>query len=427
MKGEEWVEVVGKFTSSGPDFTSGPDLLVYNHIMRRVFELARGNRNIFLFLLIGFLRSLWFVEAIWYFYWGHFASYSTIGIAFAIVTVLNLIAEIPSGYFADKYGRKLSVIVGVTLIFLGVVAMALTPNAVWLFIGAGLANIGQAFISGALEALVYDSMLEKGQGKDYEAVMSFKTQLSLFAYLVAVPIGGYLYSLNFRAANLTEMFFTFPIVLLALIFKDSAAHTIDHTIPRINEIKIGFKELFSKILLPYVPMLILLETTFLLYDWGLSKPAMAVSFGFNSSGQSIIYPLIAVISIFSINLMPKIRRFFGDYWGLRLLTLILGFAFVFSTLRVGVWGLIIMVVIDAVGNISSPWTTTVINNAISSKYRATTISTLSFLTKLPHVFVNVLVGYAIAGKGIGSFHLFLGIILIFFTMITTQIRKRLVE
>ena len=115
-------------------------------------------RNVLLFYLLTAFYSLWFVEAVWYFYWSKFASYTVIGLMFSVLTIVWIVAEIPTGAFADRYGRKLSVNIGAFLQAIGAVLLAAAPNIWWLFLGGFLENIGRAFISGSLEALVFDDL-----------------------------------------------------------------------------------------------------------------------------------------------------------------------------------------------------------------------------------------------------------------------------
>lgn len=387
-----------------------------------MWSLLRSNQNAKLYVLIGFFRSLWFTEAIWYFYWGRFTSYTSIGVIFAVITIANLLAEIPSGIFADRYGRKKSVIVGIVAIFLGVLIMAAAPSAIWLFAGALVSNVGQAFVSGAMEALVYDSMIVDGTSSQFAALTTFKTQASLVAYLIAVPLGGWIYQYHFRGANLLEAIFSFIVVLLSLLLRESKNFTLDTSIPRFSDLKQGFRHLFSKIFMPFLLIIFLLETTFMLYDWGLSKPAMALNFGFDSRAQSIIFPLLSLINLGAISIMPRLRHKLGDYWGIRLLSLIIGIAFLTSTLPLGVAGISTLIAIEFAGNMSDPWIQTLINTHTDSQYRATTISTFSFLSKVPHIFVNIWAGLAIDGSGINSFHFGLGMIITVMTIIFTQYR-----
>ncbi len=393
--------------------------------MFKAIGIARHNVNARIYLIYSFLQSLWFIEAVWYFYWARFLTYSQIGIFFSFLVILGLVAEIPTGYIADKYGRKKSVVGGTILLFLGAILITSASDAVLLVAGVSVMSIGRAFISGALEAIVYDDLKSSGKHSHWDSLQSTTIQISLVAYILAVPIGGFLYNIHFRLPNILEAISMFLSVLMALKLRDTSKqhHLLERKI-KVKELLVGFRELFSKRLAPYLLPAFMVISIFELYDWGLSKPAMAVSFGLDSQGQAIVYTLLAILNIVTIGLMPRLRRLMGDYWGLRILNLISGLAFVVSTYVIGMWGIGILWLLESAGNLGDPWTSSVVNENTESKYRATTLSTLAFMTRIPHFFVNILAGLALDSSGIGRFHWWLGIAIILLVLLSSISRKR---
>lgn len=393
--------------------------------MFKAIGIARENLNARIYLFYSFLQSLWFIEAVWYFYWSRFLTFSQIGIVFSCLVILGLVAEIPTGYIADKYGRKNSVVGGTILLFIGAALMTSATNAVLLILGVSVMSIGRAFISGALEAIVYDDLRNNNLHKSWDSLLSTKIQISLVAYILAVPIGGFLYNFHFRLPNILEAISMALSIFVALKLRDNSDRTelLEKKI-KFDELVVGFRELLDKRLSPYLLPAFMVISIFELYDWGLSKPAMAVGFGFDAKGQSVVYTLLAILNIITIGLMPRLRRLLGDYWGLRILNLISGLAFVASTYMLGLWGIGILWLLESAGNLGDPWTSSVVNENTESKYRATTLSTLAFMTRIPHFFVNILAGLALDSYGIGYFHWWLGIAIISVVLLSTISRKR---
>lgn len=396
--------------------------------MSEIWNLLKKNTNARIYLIFGFLNSLWFIEASWYFYWGTFLTYTQIGLVFSLLVIIGLVAEIPSGVFADWYGRRASVIMGAMLLGIGAIGVAATHDGWGIIVGTSIMSIGRAFISGALEALVYDSLVADKLEQHWDRLVSTKFQASLLAYIIAVPIGGYLYTVFFRLPNILEVITLFIALFVALKLKESkiATPTIEKKIFSLTEMGRGFGELWKANLRPFIIPSFLIITIFELYDWGLSKPAMALSFGLDSRGQSIVYTLLAIANVGFVGLVPRIRKIWGDYWGLRALNLISGFAFLISTLNIGFWGISTLFMLEMTGNLGDPWTSIVVNQHSNSRYRATTISTLAFLTRLPHLAVNVMAGAAIDQAGIGKFHWGLGIVILAITALTC-LQKRVVD
>lgn len=385
------------------------------------WETIKKSVNARIYLMFGFTQSLWFIEAVWYFYWAKFMTYSEIGIVFSFLVVIGLLAEIPTGMIADKFGRKNSVLFGVFLLSVGGGFMTSATLSSVLIIGVTLMSIGRAFISGSLEAIVYDDLKSVGLQESWDKLVSTKFQLSLLAYVLAVPIGGYLYQIYFRAPNLLETTTMIVSFFIALQLKENRViPSTNHKLVGINwrELIIGFKQLWNINIRPYLIPSFLIITVFELYDWGLSKPAMAVNFGLDSLAQSIVFTAMALVNILVIGQMPRLRKVLGDYWGLRLLNIVSGTAFIISTYIFSYWGIGTMLLLEISGNLGDPWTSSVVNKYLDSRYRATTLSTLAFLTRIPHFFVNILAGSALDGAGINTFHFCLGMLIIFFTLLT---------
>lgn len=392
--------------------------------MLEVLRIAKLNRNAKLYLIYRFINSLWFIEASWYFFWGEFLSYSQIGMVFSWLVVLGILAEIPTGVMADKWGRKTAVILGTILLALGGVVNSMTRFGWELVLGTSLMSIGRAFISGALEAMVYDSMKREKLEKSWDKLMSVRIQLSLIAYSVAVPIGGFIYAYYFRLPNILETIVLIVSIYLATQFIDTESTTKQKSQIILSDYITGFKELFKNQMRPYIVTSFLIITTYELYDWGLSKPAMALSFGFDSRGQSIIYTLLSIANILFVSTLPRMRRLIGDYYGLIAINIVNGLAFILSAYIFGYMGVLTMLAIELGGNLGDSWTSSVTNEHTDSKYRATTISTLAFLAQIPHFAVNILAGTAIDGSGIGNFHRALGIVVLGITSLAWILRKR---
>lgn len=85
----------------------------------------------------------------------------------ALYSAVIFIVEIPSGYLADIWDRKISIQLG---LFMGLAGFALysLTYGFWGFLAAEIAlGIGQAFVSGSDTALLYDSLLTQKKTHRY--------------------------------------------------------------------------------------------------------------------------------------------------------------------------------------------------------------------------------------------------------------------
>ena len=145
--------------------------------------------------------------------------YSLVQIGFAetVFHVVSLIAEIPSGMFADVFGRKKSLILSCIMSMLSALVRGFLPGFPCVLISIGFSALSYNFISGSDSALAYDSLLEEGQQHKYDKYISTQTAIyrisngiaTLFAG-VAVIIGNrnaQILSLGISAVNMAFLLF----------------------------------------------------------------------------------------------------------------------------------------------------------------------------------------------------------------------------
>lgn len=68
--------------------------------------------------------------------------------------------EVPTGVVADKYGRKVSMALGYLMSIIGIGLFVLYPTALIMYFMRFLQSTGSALVSGANEALLYESSME---------------------------------------------------------------------------------------------------------------------------------------------------------------------------------------------------------------------------------------------------------------------------
>ncbi len=86
----------------------------------------------------------------------------------AAFAAMVMLCEIPSGYFADLYGRKNSMMLGAVLEFIGLLLFVFSGSFLGFLLGEVVIGIGASFQSGANEALMYDTLVELGREDEYK-------------------------------------------------------------------------------------------------------------------------------------------------------------------------------------------------------------------------------------------------------------------
>jgi len=106
------------------------------------------------------------------------------------LTLMTL--EIPTGYFADKAGRKTSILSGATLGFTGYLVYTLSYGF-WQFVLAEvILGVSQSLVSGADSAMLYDTLAAAKQNQKYTQLEGRVTSFGNFGESIAGILGGLL-------------------------------------------------------------------------------------------------------------------------------------------------------------------------------------------------------------------------------------------
>lgn len=98
--------------------------------------------------------------------------------------------EIPSGYFSDRLGRRLTLTIGMSISALGIGLMCMAYGF-WGFIFAEIMmGLGGSFISGTDSALLYDSLLQINRKNDYLKLEGRMYSVATFSEAIAAIFGG---------------------------------------------------------------------------------------------------------------------------------------------------------------------------------------------------------------------------------------------
>lgn len=170
-------------------------------------------------LLNAYRANIWKCHAFKFFSMFHFFGGILVpfftdwgGISFFQITILQsiftftiFVMEVPTGAIADKFGRKISLILGAASIGLACLVYSAAPHFLIFVFAEIIWGAGASFLSGANEALLYDSLKELGQERDSKKHIGRWQSLGMIALMIAAPIG----SLMAEEFGLREtMFFT---------------------------------------------------------------------------------------------------------------------------------------------------------------------------------------------------------------------------
>jgi MFS family permease len=121
--------------------------------------------------LLYFIKvAKWFmlyIPIIYLFYEENNFKVTELFVLHAVYSIIIAILEVPSGYFADVFGRKLSLVFGAICGTIGFAAYSLSYSLTGFIIAEVFLGIGESLFSGADSALLYDTLLQEGHEKKY--------------------------------------------------------------------------------------------------------------------------------------------------------------------------------------------------------------------------------------------------------------------
>lgn len=119
-------------------------------------------------------------------------SAARVGMLLAIWLIVSVVSEIPTGIIADKMSKKWSLVLGRVMQILTFTIWLVAPNFAGYLVGFVVWGVGEAFISGAFQAYLYES-LDDTNKKAFGKIYSRSSAFTMFAYtaggLLAFLIG----------------------------------------------------------------------------------------------------------------------------------------------------------------------------------------------------------------------------------------------
>ena len=164
-------------------------------------------RNVRYFLMF---RSSYFAR----FYYPVFTLlYLDYGLTLSQFAMLNVVwaativlAEVPSGAFADTLGRKKLVVLSSLVMFIEIAMIAFVPTGnldlvfIVFLINRILSGLAMALASGADEALAYDTLKEQGKEDLWPRVLQIQLRIASTVGIFVTLIGAAMYDVNFMAS-----------------------------------------------------------------------------------------------------------------------------------------------------------------------------------------------------------------------------------
>ncbi len=357
------------------------------------------NSNIKYYYLTTFFSTAWFIVGVWLFYILEYVTGAQFAVLEAVSFGLAFIIEIPSGAFADLIGRKKSIVLSYSLLFLGTLLLSLTfLTPLFLVIGNILQIVSFAFRSGSFEALIYDDLDSKGHTELFDEVQGKVSSIGLFAVAIGGLAGGLLSGIH----SSLPWIFTLVFFGIALFFSTKLEEIeINYTGFDLKEVMKQSTEGLRNLLLPrnqriVIPLIIILSIG-AIWNYGVVSPYMALEFGLDGEQLSYLFSLAFILSSIISYYFSIIQRSLGNNRGILLFGVLSSIGWLIAFNGGGIWnGLACFILLRVSIDLLSVWGSVVLNKLIPKRTRATALSVLSQFQQLGYIFVVLGFGYLIS-------------------------------
>ncbi|MFY9152794.1 MAG: MFS transporter [Prolixibacteraceae bacterium] len=325
------------------------------------------------------------------FYQENGLSMSQIFILKSIYSIAMVATELPSGYLADVWGCRKTLLLGAVLGTIGILIYSLTSGFNSFVFAEIILGVGFSFVSGADSAMLYDSLKAENRENEYIKFEGRITSAGNFAEALAGVAGGLLATISLRTPYYFQ-FFVAATAIPAAFFLKEPRHVQE-------KIKLTMKQILEIIKLTYLQREMrsaILISSFtgaatLTYAWFV-QPYFQEA-GVPVSVFGILWTLLnlsaGVFSMFSY----RIERLLGKKNSLLFIVIFISLGFILTSVEISLAGIAILFGFYMVRGIATPVLKDYINQYTDSKVRATILSIRNFEIRIIFAVVGPVLGF----------------------------------
>lgn len=208
--------------------------------MENIYKTIKKDKQIWKFCFYGLLKNLKFFEPYLLIYLlGMGMSFLKIGILYSIREIVTYIFEIPSGIFADNYGKKKELMTCFVFYIISFIFFFIGTNMYFLIIAMIFFGLGEAFRSGTHKAMIYSYLEEKNWFKHKAFVYGRTRSFSLIGSSISAFISIIL------ILNLPSTRWIFLICIVPYILDFLLIWSYPDALDEIRESELSIKKFFE--------------------------------------------------------------------------------------------------------------------------------------------------------------------------------------
>lgn len=327
------------------------------------------------------------------------------------------ITNIPTGIFADKYGRKITMIIALSLQLLGEILFLFAYGYLAFVFICIIAGLGFSFMTGTVSALIYETLKKEQKENEMQKAVGIKVSFEKAAGIIApLIVSLYVTSFVMNKFNflviLTIFFVAVSLVIALFLEEPTHLQEVKKKTFSLNIIKEGLILLKDNNSLKRIMLLSLFAYPLMAYLFILYQPYFVRSH-VPSYLFGIFLAISSLVSLVSSKYTYKLEQRFGMEKTVLFVTLLPGLiyvimAFVFHPIFSPLLFCLIYFPISMYEPLFSDYQ----NRHIENKNRATVLSMISMFSNAYVVIMGLIIGF-IADKSISYAFIFMGLIILF--------------
>lgn len=309
----------------------------------------------------------------------------------AVYSIAIVIFEIPSGYLADLFGRKNTLVLGSVLGTAGYLVYSFSFGFTGFLIAEIMLGAGMSMVSGADSALLYDTLAERNKDDQYTKYEGQIISIGNFAESLAGLAGGFLALISLRVPFYAQTAVAFIAIPAAL--------TLREPVYKIASSGVRLKDILNIVRISIYSDPKLRLNIFFSSVIGAATLSMAwfvqpvfESIGIPLAGYGILWTALNVSAGIFSSIAYKIERFFGERTTLILISASIPAGFLLTALIGTKWALLVLLIFYFFRGIATPVLKDYVNRLTKSEMRATVLSVRSFVIRILFAVIAPLMG-----------------------------------
>lgn len=306
-------------------------------------------------------------------------------------SVAMVITELPSGYLADVWGCRKTIVLGTILGAFGILIYSLSSDFYSFMLAEIILGIGFSFVSGADSAILYDSLKAQDREDDYIKYEGSITSAGNFAEALAGVAGGLLATFSLRMPYYFQ-FFVASIGIPAAIMLKEPEHILERVRLSMGQIISIVKQTYLQVEMRSAIMISSFTgAATLTYAWFVQPYFQEAKVPVSAFG--ILWTFLNLSAGFFSMFSYKVERLLGNKKTLLLIVIFISAGFILTALEVSLAGIAILFGFYMVRGIATPVLKDQINQYTDSKVRATILSVRNLEIRIIFAAIGPILGF----------------------------------